>query len=835
MEDAVRQQLIEQLKPIVNEPEFDKIFAMLTADMSGPKRFQLKTELRDLAAPCNRQVDLRKRVIGDVQAYTHRGQIHYMDNVAIQIFEEGLDRYNGIFTEDTYRSIYQAENNIRVMQERERELALYAQQQGLSSNEVTAYSEQIHKSVTELQQDQSVDVPYFTFGRYVTRREERMNYAASVALHIGSKVFDAVTSDVSVSGIRVRLKTAQDVILPTKLERGLAILVKLTGFTQEFSLNLSDGVWYTLMGTEKLPQGTYLRLKRRLDQPDDNFDAFLSKFIAGYKNRYKVNVDNIFEGLVSKANEQLYLPRMSGVPLFFKRVEKRMFPQFALESKMNRAVLDSWLDETGACVVAGLFSGKRLTKFLRACQQQPQSIATCVIYSFQVLRNGRVYFYSALDSELTTPDQKRLFLAYASRRADFRVYRFSFTPLDIGKAWIPSTIPQDVVTSHDLGVRPPTPEVMKQLEGLTHVGLLTDITPVPDPYHHYEYERDELAALTEFAHPRKGLLPLQRASFEVTDVRSESRYNYRTQMRLEAHGEGQLGITRDISTSGLQVEIERSMGIVAGDVVYISLPQLAKNYTSFDLRKIPYQVMHTSAGETRLHLRVTDEKDHLGKRFFNYLLSSRQRAFKAYEQTGTLSGLELCLRNLYCNALMSLPLFLSKASSKKIRVQRAGLSRLNETLKQYCLEVSSSNTLNLQPLLSEAFLHEVIEPAWLELEPNTSPWRTTLIVRRSVENNILRTRRLRLATHMSAEQMNEAKAFIQHNSGEAEVYALQFDLVRTGQPDTEFIADELNYLQQYSGHRAEAVEEEMWQVVGFIDVTLVTQEVLLRFQQENIG
>ena len=133
MPNTAHEQLLEQLKPVVNEPEFDQIFAMLTADMSGPERFQLKSELRRLAAPCNRQVDLRKRVVGDVQPYMHKGVVHYMDSIAISIFEDGLERYQGVFTQDTYDRIFQAENNYRVIAEKDKRRQLEAKRRRLRS------------------------------------------------------------------------------------------------------------------------------------------------------------------------------------------------------------------------------------------------------------------------------------------------------------------------------------------------------------------------------------------------------------------------------------------------------------------------------------------------------------------------------------------------------------------------------------------------------------------------------------------------------------------------------------------------------------------------------
>ncbi|RUO40617.1 hypothetical protein CWE15_07700 [Aliidiomarina taiwanensis] len=834
MEDALLEQLTEQLKPVVNEPEFDKIFNMLTADMAGPDRFKLKARLRELAAPCNRQIDLRKRVYGDVQAYTFEGRVHYMDAVAIGIFEEGLERYNGVFTVDTYNKIFLADNNIRVIQDKEKQHALRELRKEREGAKVRGAASQLHAPLTAMKHDEAIHIPYFTFGRYVARREERMNYAGAIRVKINGTLYEAVTSDISVSGIRIRLKAEHDVVIPKEFERGTPVEVRFIGFAQEFTIDVNQGVPYVLMASEQRRQGMYLRLKRSYTEDDDDFDVFLSRFIAGYKHRYKVNVDNVYQALLAKANEQLYFPRMSGVPLFFKREEKFMYPKLALETEVNRSVLDNWVDEQNRCVVGGMFSGKRLANFLRQLSQSPKGIVETIVYTFQLLRDGKSYFYSALDSDLKDPELRQQFLGYASRRAQFKVYRFSFAPLDIGKAWIPTTVPADVLKSMGSGVRPPSPEIMKQLEGLTHVGLLTDITPPVEFYQHFEYDKEKLPKLNKFVHPRRLQAPLLRAAFDFKDIRRESRFNHRTQMRIEAHDSGQLGITRDFSVSGLQVQVEQAMDIKRGDKVFISLPELGKRFTSFDLKKMPYQVMHVSAENTVFHLQRLGDFEHVGQQFFSHLISANKKALKVHEQTGTVHGLQLCLRNLYCNSLMTLPLFLKQEANGGLSLHRAGVSSLNEKLKKICLAVSEKGKLNIEPVVSDVILERTIVAAWQRLEPTSRPWTATLMIQRTIENNSIRSRRKwLLPSAYEPEEAGNVKAFLQQGLEAGEVLALQFSLIRTGRPDTEFIADEFRYIQQYASHRAEEVQDEMWSIGGLLDVTVVTNEVLMRFNLIN--
>lgn len=827
MENSAREQLIEQLKPVVNEPEFDQIFAMLTADLSGPERFQLKSELRRLAAPCNQQVDLRKRVIGDVQLYTHKGQVHYMDSVAISIFEDGLERYQGVFTQDTYDRIFAADNNIRVVAEKEKQQRLKAKRTGETLTAGQSHAELVHQNIADLKHEQSIEVPYFTFGKYTPRNEERMNYAAAVTLKWRNSEVPAVTADVSVSGIRVKLKVPSEQIDTYPIKPDDEVLVEFTGFSSEFTLNIKAGVSYSVIAVDTKENGTYLRLRRDTQTQHDDFDAFLSKFIEGYKRRYKVNVDNVVDAITSKAHEQLYLPRMVGVPLFFKRVDKKMFPQVALETKMNAGLLDSWTDENNNCVVGGLFSGKRLARLLKQLKNNPKGSVDVILYSFQVLRQGSVYFYSATADELNTEELRHTFLGFASRKNHFKVYRFSLSRLDLGKAWIPSTLPKDVAEKEGMIQRPPTPTVMKELEGLTHVGLLTDITPAANSYAHYQVEKSKLPLLNNFAHPRRGLASLKRASFDFINVRKESRFNYRSQIRVVFEGESQIGMTRDFSGQGLQIEVERPIDLHEGDVVHIDFPVLGKHFPEYELKKLPYQVMNLSPDLTVIHLAIIEEIDeHVGRQFFEFMIRANRKSLKAHQQSGTVHGLQLCLRNLYCNALMSLPLFLKKPKGEKLSMHRAGVSSLKEPLRLSCQELSEGISLNLQPILSETFIQKNITPSWLAMEENSLPEESTVLVRRSVENGELRTRRLNISNGVNEDKVLD---FIQNGLDEGEIYALKYILVHTGQPDTEFIANEFRYLTQYSPHRADALEEEMWSVVGIVDVIPVTGEVMMRY------
>ncbi|RUO26230.1 hypothetical protein CWE09_05810 [Aliidiomarina minuta] len=829
MDTVAKQQLIEQLKPVVNEPEFDSIFAALTNEMSGPDRFKLKGELRRLARPCKKAIDLRKRVDGHCRPYKHKGVLHYMDEVAIQIFEAGLDRYRGVFTEDTYEQVHNAENNYRVLAAREKKRAQAARDRIQAARErsqrggVPQPAEEVAAAVSDIGH---LEVPYFTFGRYFHRSEERMNFTVPVMLKApDGKDVEAMTTNISVSGMRIKLPPG------VEFNQGQQIGVRFTGLAQEFTFDPNLEVPYDVKAVDQDKGVQYLRLLRDVDFESSQFDAFMLRFINGYKRRYKVNIDNTYSALVIKGHEQFYFPRMRSLPLFFRRKEKRMFSAMALETQNNSFILDDWLNEENQIQLPSLFTGKRLTRYLKTLQNNSDGIASDLIFCFQVLREGKVYFYSATDSELADPELRRIFLGFASRTSSFKVYRFNFSVLDAGKAWLPVTLPKEILEREKHLQRPPAPDVMQQLGGLTHVGLLSDITPTVKNYQHYECSREELTALKDFMVSHKLPSELQRVSYDFVNFRSESRFGYRTQARVRVGDKSTLGSTRDISTMGLQIDIEESLKVKPGDYVEIDLPQLNRRRKEHDLKGLRYEVMNVSSDANTLHLRVdVNVSSHAGRDFIAEMIESNLDELLATRQSVSLHGLQLCLRNLYSHSMMSFPLYLHRPKGGEFSIGQVGVSSLNEVMKQLCLGLSKdSKKVSMRPLLDEAVLQQEIKRHWLRLDNQSRPMLLTLftfIRRKGNDFKIVR----RFAHEFKSTSVEQA--FVRNGMEQGVVLAMRLEISRTGKPDISFIANEFKYVNLYAAHKAKQLEQDLWSVAGMVDVINCSDELFTRFNLE---
>ena len=236
--------------------------------------------------------------------------MHYLDEVARDIFERGLRDYNGVFTQDTYERIMQAENNYRVMYEQQKAA------QAESAEDDTFDDE----SAFEL----------FKLGFYPYRDEERMNYTVEVHIELeGASACRAITNNISQGGLRIGRSQPE-------LHVGQQNIY-FTGFAKEFTIDPQLPIRYEIARINEENQRTYISLKRADGDLNKDFDAVITRFISGYKRRYRVNTDNTEIALLNKAHEQFYLPRMRRLTLYLQRHSKELSCKYVLTTYNNES------------------------------------------------------------------------------------------------------------------------------------------------------------------------------------------------------------------------------------------------------------------------------------------------------------------------------------------------------------------------------------------------------------------------------------------------------------------------------------------------------------------
>lgn len=798
------QNIIEQLKPMINEPEFNQVLAQVASRVPKQKRFLIKMELKRLARPCIRLIDLRGQVAGECRLYEYEGRSHYLDDTAIEVFERQVRSF-GDYTIGVYEAVKNTENNFRVMHKNRHDIA------------------------TDDDADKEKHAPYsapvVTFGNYAKRSEERMNYAVSIELFNElNKSIQATSVDISVSGLKLKIKKEES------FKIGEKVIVQFRGLEGEYTIDKKNGLPYTVVGTEKSKKELKVCLKRVEDTPNASFDSFLQQFIHGNKRRYKVNMDNTFEAIKLKTYEQYYTPNFTSVPVYIETIEGQYQPKYVLANDSNKEAIYYWSDEQYDLKLGYIFSHKRIASLLN----KPEGQQETYIYAFNHVKDEKVYFYSATQEELAKrPELMSVFLGYGARKASWRVYKVKMTDMSMDQAHLPLSIPDSISDSVKRQNQPPTPRLLARIKHLTHIALLTDITDDAGTksYEKIQLKRNDIANLKLFGHPRnKPPAAVNMFRFKYFNQRKETRYQLRSKVQVKLDDIVLEGVSEDVSVRGLKIELHSFFHDVENALVKISFPMLQKVTKKYDLSELPYRVKGMSNDRNVLHVQaVNDLVNTTAQRFFDELIKNNRSRLKAYREEEEIPGIGSVLRNLYTSNALSTAFFIRKEGVDFVP-DAIATSKLNPRLNSLLKYDAEPGRNNLRFLYnSNGVDMDFIQFTLKKIKTNNKPIMKEVMVAfdpsQSKTSDAIRSR----FTNQFKDD-NEQLEFIEEAMENGQFIALKVFLARTGRPDTERLQSEINYVGVYAIHRAKVLEEQLWNVVGIGDIVDVTDEVLTRLQ-----
>lgn len=812
-------EVIEDLKSVINESRFDQEFKAKTSNIPKGKQFLIKMELKRLAQPCNRLIDLRGNVVGEVIEYEYKGQTHYLDEIAKNIFEEQLEKF-GQYTLGGYEAVLGAENNHRVMHKNEQRQRIAEKQQTQSSSPSSSVpSSEKHTS--------SGTCIHFT--NYGFRKEERMNFAVEIELQFGlGDVLKAQSSDLSVNGLKVKVPSVKKVI------EGQKLTVYLTGLQKEFELGLSNGLQYEVVGLDSINSGyRYVRMKRIFDEDTAAFDEFLSHFINGNKNRYKLNIENTLEAVKIKGYEQFYLPRITSLPVYIREINGRLLPTMSLATENNRANLGYFSDENKNLIFQQILTEKRL-KMLRA--QQTENMET-ILFCFTHARGGRLYFYTATAEELEVDSKlKNTFIGFGSQKPSWKVFKLQLKNVSEHDAHIQLTIPEAANEQIKKLNRPPSPKVQGLLKNLRYMALFTPLSKngQNDEYsQHYQYDKSEINTLSQFGHPKlKRYINIEVETIDYINLRAEERYLYKSPVEMEQpdnESEPIMAHTRDISNSGLQLVLDTPCSYNKGDIVVLGLPELQKLSSKFNLTKIAYEVVAISRDKTVMNLKAYEPKGtHQGKKFFKKLINQNRTKLTPAQLESRYPGLSTALRNIIARHVANTPMYLTK-DGPKLSLTSIGRGDESNLLHKILHSFKPDNAdVSLFPFTKNNAVNSIYTPIIQKMERADKPHNIDLYVRyREDQEGEAKT----FICQYDSSFMNESmlSSFVNASAKNDILFVFRVYLSKTGRPDTSYLLNEMKYIHRYYQHKAKALESSLWAVSAIGDVIDITDEVIYRF------
>lgn len=796
------QDIIDSFRGKVNKAGFDTKFASSTSHLSKTEKFLFKMELKRLASGCTRSIDLRGLVDGVCKHFEYKGQSHFLDDVAISVFETNVDEY-GDYTFGVYDAVKNTKNHFRVIYQNEQ------------SGNIRTLDEPLKKTQEKLQYPASL----YQFNDYNDRFEERMNFAIAIIVTLENKQqLQATSSDISISGCKFRLTNEMP------LNVGQIVDIKFSGLEQDFQFSTTDIFPYKVRNIHR-DGNTQLIGCQRIQAPEkDSFKRFLFGYIQGNKRRYKINLENTIIALQARNFEQYLLPKLTELPVFIEKTASGLVPRYALTTNNNQATYQYWQNETGNSTLPSLLNQNRLERLQKTIDK------SLLVYSFVHQSQGKSFFYSMDEQQLLAESEfSSSFLMFAASQETFAITQLSCVNVDKNSAYSAFALANTNSSKEQYINLPPSDEVIASLELLPLIAVVNDITHPSIVAQYQQISSGKIAPiqLKKYGHKRLSK-PVQVDELGVSykNQRQELRFIYDTSAVVECEGSQWDGHSHDFSVSGLRIELDNPAMLAKGDVVYLTFPKLQKITSAFDLKQLPYEIIRINKKKTIINLRVhVKAHQHIGRAFFKLLINKNRSKLTPDEYAMLIPGLAQALRTSYAKNI-STPALVVQTSGSRYKVEAIASNNVSSELFKQMKRLSDrENYYNLYPLLTKLQSSSLLDQHFKALLAGDEPITELLYIGIDPnEEKVEKSIQVALDSELNTPELKSF--FIKKSLKRGQFHCVKFMISRTSEPDMEYLNPELSYISSYAIHRGKKLEQDIWSVVGVIQYFDVTKDVL---------
>lgn len=808
-ETSAYRSIIQTLAPLVNKANFNAEFERQTKSIAPDTRFLVKMEIKRLAKPCIRSIDLRTIVIDECRLFRHHGIQHYLNVNGILDFEKLVKRY-GEYTFGVYEGVYELAN-------REKEQMFSQQKRGSSKTDLIVPDD---KYVTPCQ-----DLLNFP-----VRKQERLNFVTPIEVFFAdNSSVHGSTLDISGHGLRIRLKEA-DMLSKIKTVDPVNVVFRALDKSHGMS---RESIEYRVLKISGEKTKAYIHLYRD-GSKNKLFDDFVVQLIKLHKHRYKVNLDNVEMAMTSKIYEQSFASNTPTLPIFVCRDKNEFFfAQYASMNNNNKHILDYWTDERGNQLIGFLINPVRVHRLLNS----NQSYSQLTIYCFNHIKDEKIYFYSATDHELNKhPELKSTFLSYGSRKVSWRVFKVTISDVLPSDAFSPTSIPNGVNKKIDRLNHTLSARLQAKLHDITNMVSVTDITNdlAQECYQTRALHKHKIKLLSNFGHARNKLPKLVESyRHKQKELRRQTRYVLRSPVIVRTNTQYITGVTEDVSVSGLKLELNEPFTQRLNTKIEITFVKLQEITEHFELKNLHYRVVHINIDKQVLHLQaVSEDEMSIAESFFSQLISNNSERLRPVNQDEAVPGISMALRNI--NSKNS-PQFCAYVE-KKIQgflPAMATVSQVRSKWMDFLHHDQSLASVNLSWLYQDIeqgkdFVNQALKVLKIDPRPNKTEIFVAAPSQSEVSIHVARAKwQYEFSTHRARQ------SFIKNALGTGEFIAFSVTINKALKPDLEKIEQELLYLSHHAIHKATYFEERMWDIAGALFLTDITQEVLLRYKLDS--
>jgi len=773
---AYQTQIIE-LIPLRDEPDFNDLLNKILFGESASDKFLIKMELSRLAKPCLRIIDIRHKVTDQCKLIELGNLKHYLTPSTAKILEYNIKLY-GLYTVGAFEAVHEyitTEKNRKALKNR---LPI-----------VNEPSEEQCELIVLSQKNE--------------RAAPRMFFVCDITITLDNgKVITAQTSNVSISGVKVKLK--KTIYFQSKTSMAINFLGLSLEFNDEI---LKKQIFYQLVKQESDIDGSnYLYLNYADDKKE--FLLFIREFIRLNQYKYKLDVHYYCQLAKINALKQIYLAQMNILPICLDINASSPFI-FALKNKINEQLLDSWHSE-GINHLNLLFSKSRVTKLISSFQD----IDSTSIYTFTHIVNDKQYFLSASEEELAEQGLKQIFIKYGQDKKNWCVYHLSLSPYQ----YKPSR-------SHNVAEAAPA-----IFHTITHMATLQCLSNAYPFDIECKLDNDQVKKLNQFVHRNEeseDITPLFTLFSE--ELRKEERYSYSSNISVSDAKTAYTGRVIDFSCSGLKIKLDKITGFTTSTKLTVNLVDLQKISKKFSLSDLKYKIVRPSSKDI-FHLQVSDKPTlDICEQFFSTLVKNNAKHFTCTPLKEKKQPLVKHLIDVAEESFINAVFFISKIGAH-FKITNAAIETEEHPLHSlFSIFSHNKNELNCSPLVNNKLYERLIN------QPLKKADKGDFIIEAIIYISVITDSRQQstVSSFIDADFTSEqAKIkFIKESQVTGRFYALNYCLRKLPRIDMDCIKSEVKAISRFAIHLVKKLEEELADIEAMIEITDRTEYVISTVEQ----
>ncbi|GMQ88913.1 MAG: PilZ domain-containing protein [Gammaproteobacteria bacterium] len=666
----------------------------IVAESSDTGRFLKRMEESRLTRPCFQTIDMRGRVAGECRHYAFNDRVHYLDDISFQMFEQGLRDNNGVYTVGTFEAIVggahtlQAKETARVEAEQRRDEIEQRRLERARAAALERAGDGQREDISERDLPGAlVDNPdVLQLGYFRKRTHPRLKYACAVVLERGNIKSSATTRDISVCGVQVLVKGL------TTLQPDQDVMVSWPGLEDEAGKVRVTRIPYQVVRSEERGTETVVCLRRLDLEKPDGFTGLLEALIERYQNRYKLDVDDEYQSILSWYYERCYAQSATQIPFFVEQGKDGLCTQAVAMSEGNSHLARFFCTDADNYNFTPLCLPQRLQRL-----EQSQSFVMAM-FRRRGEQDQCMRIHSAADFEQASPAAFQEILRYTLEQSEHCIVKVHVS--SVPAAAVSDRKVDEASQRLQYKSEAQMGELRERLKKLHYVGYVVDVT---QDFQALKVDSGvqgsglaawvgtECRSLEDGKVKEKVSLSDQQLRpelirFGYVERRREDRYLAETKIDVRIGNSAFEGMSKDISTRGMRIQLQKHVDIKKGATVKIGLVSLQQKKSATNLMDIPYRVVHTLGGDegTVLMLeRVLGGKREGLKEFFVELITKNQH--KLGVDIGDIWGATASriYEALLAANTPTIPFFLARNSEGGAHLQFVGVPETGSPLASY--------------------------------------------------------------------------------------------------------------------------------------------------------